>query len=265
MARFCLLRRQALSESPGEIKPPLRTGNIRCGSEDKAITFLFVRAISPLCCSRVRGRTRPGCSRTATDTRLQGRRIRVRGQFTLASATYTRRLMERESIHRAVVLSLGPVCARGRSGGTPVSLGNLLFSGSHDTLICHSERGADPTLAATSWTLPTVGNVARQFLRNRSSTMAQPSIWRRHHLQGGIVRRVHERTAALRISLQQDPHASLLSQTPTPIPFCSRIETIDTTCHRGGHVNSDRCFRLCASVDRKVSPNRTVTPRHLGI
>ena len=146
-------------------------------------------------------------------------------------------------------------------GGPHVSLGISPVLGSHDTIICHSARGEDP-----SWhsqlTLPTAGSApisfsasffsdgATQYLE--ATTICNGTACGEYSSEGTHFGLVYSRPTMPASIFNQDPHR--------PIPILLRAETLDTRIlpdvARQQMIAAIRSFIASSNLDNLTQPYR---------
>jgi exosortase J len=145
-------------------------------------------------------------------------------------------------------------------GGTHISLGVSPVLGSHDTLICHSARGEDP-IWRDQLTLPTAGNVPISFSGSFFNDGATQYLEAATICNGGSCGEYSSDRTHFGFVYSKPTSHSLLSQdAQRPIPILIKVETVDTTMPvemaRQQLTTALRSFLTAVDLDGLTQPYR---------
>jgi exosortase J len=258
---FHVVRR--LSESPGQIKPPVM--------DSRSSPRLVGRVVSPTFSFRFAAMlvlvlfSCYGVARAYVYTHSSSYVARMKadenspGQFPARIGNYTLSRSWDENIFG------GPLVFRWAqyvppNGGTPISLGISPVLGSHDTLICHSAKGEDP-LWRDQITLPTAGNVAVNFSGSFFNDGATQYLEATTICNGGSCGEYSSDRTHFGLVYSKPTSQALFSQDPQrPIPILIKAETIDTTLPadvaRQQMIAAVRSFVASVDLDGLTQPYR---------
>jgi exosortase J len=255
---FYVVRR--LSESPGQIKPPMMNSQpVAVPSKGRSFSLRFAAMLvlvlfSGYGVARAYVLTHSG----SYATQLKADQDTL-GQFPARVGGYTLSRSWNESlITGPLVFHWAQYVPAG--GGTPVSVGISPVLGSHDTLICHSARGEDP-LWRDQLTLPTAGNIPINFSGSFFNDGATQYLEATTICNGGSCGEYSSDRAHFGFVYSKPTAHSLLSQDPQrPIPILIRAETIDTTLPaevaRQQMIAAVRSFLVSVDLDGLTQPYR---------
>jgi exosortase J len=224
---FYVVRR--LSESPGQIKPPVinslpSAGPARGSSfypRFAAMLALVLFSGYGVARAYVLAHSDSYAAQRKTDQNAPGQFPARIGNYSLSRSWNENLLTGPLVFHWAQYVPDG--------GGTPVSLGISPSLGSHDTLICHSARGEDP-LWRDQLTLPTVGNVPVSFSGSFFNDGATQYLEATTICTGASCGEYTSDRAHFGLVYSKPTTQALFSQDPQrPIPILIKAETIDTT------------------------------------
>jgi exosortase J len=255
---FYVVRR--LSESPGEIKPPLMNLATFGGSETSHSLPLRFAAMLTLVLFSGYGVARALVLAHSDSYAAQRKTDQsALGQFPARIGSYTLSRSWNENLFTGpLVFHWAQYVPDG--GGTPVSLGISPSLGSHDTLICHSARGEDP-LWRDQLTLPTVGNVAVNFSGSFFNDGATQYLEATTICTGASCGEYTSDRAHFGFVYSKPTTQALFSQDPQrPIPILLKAETIDTTLPpavaRQQMIAAVRTFVASVDLDGLTQPYR---------
>jgi exosortase J len=255
---FYVVRR--LSESPGEIKPPLMNLATFGGSETSHSLPLRFAAMLALVLFSGYGVARALVLAHSDSYAAQRKTDQsALGQFPARIGSYSLSRSWNENLFTGpLVFHWAQYVPDG--GGTPVSLGISPSLGSHDTLICHSARGEDP-LWRDQLTLPTVGNVAVNFSGSFFNDGATQYLEATTICTGASCGEYTSDRAHFGFVYSKPTTQALFSQDPQrPIPILLKAETIDTTLPaavaRQQMIAAVRTFVASVDLDGLTQPYR---------
>jgi exosortase J len=264
---FYVVRR--LSESPGQIKPPMISSP---SSPSSSSLFTSANpAVSPSFYPRFAAMlilvlfSCYGVARAYVYTHSGSYAAQMKvdenapGQFPARIGSYTLSRSWNENIFA------GPLVFHWAqyvppNGGTPISLGVSPVLGSHDTLICHSAKGEDP-LWRDQITLPTAGNVSVNFSGSFFNDGATQYLEATTICNGGSCGEYSSDRTHFGLVYSKPTSQALFSQDPQrPIPILLRAETIDTTLPpevaRQQMIAAVRSFVASVDLDGLTQPYR---------
>jgi exosortase J len=260
---------RCLSESPGQIKPPMISS-----PSSPSSSSLFTSAnpvVSPSFYPRFAAMlilvlfSCYGVARAYVYTHSGSYAAQMKvdenapGQFPARIGSYTLSRSWNENIFA------GPLVFHWAqyvppNGGTPISLGVSPVLGSHDTLICHSAKGEDP-LWRDQITLPTAGNVSVNFSGSFFNDGATQYLEATTICNGGSCGEYSSDRTHFGLVYSKPTSQALFSQDPQrPIPILLRAETIDTTLPpevaRQQMIAAVRSFVASVDLDGLTQPYR---------
>jgi exosortase J len=255
---FYVVRR--LSESPGQIRPPVMSSSplIAPAAESSFyLRFAGMLALVLFCCYGV------AHAYVQTHSGDYAAKMKVDqnagGQFPAHIGSYTLVRTWPENMFGGPLIFDWAEYAPA-DGGTHISLGVSPVLGSHDTLICHSARGEDP-IWRDQLTLPTVGNVPISFSGSFFNDGATQYLEATTICNGGSCGEYSSDRTHFGFVYSKPTSHSLLSQdAQRPIPILIKVETVDTTMPvemaRQQLTAALRSFLISVDLDGLTQPYR---------
>jgi exosortase J len=253
---FYVVRR--LSESPGQIKPPVMdlatVADPGSSFYPRFATMLVIVLFSCYGVANAYVRTHTGAyaAQVQSDQNAPGQFPARVGGYTLSRSWNENLFTGPLLFHWAQYVPDG--------GGTPISIGVSPLMGSHDTLICHSARGEDP-LWRDQLSLPTAGNVAVNFSGSFFNDGATQYLEATTICNGGSCGEYSSDRTHFGFVYSKPTANALFSQDPQrPIPILIKAETIDTTLPpevaRQQMITAVRSFLASVDLDGLTQPYR---------